>query len=118
MSDTEGRDGKGRFRKGASGNPKGRPRKEKNLSEIVQDFMLDTDPETGESRLKSAIKGLGDAALAGDTEALETLLEYGYGKPEQHVVRNETVRVREVSGQRRGPGKGRCKRSTQDPAPE
>jgi hypothetical protein len=118
MADTDGRDNKGRFRKGASGNPKGRPRKEKDLSEVVRDFMLDADPATGESRLKSAIKDLTDAALAGDTEAFETLLNYGYGKPEQHVVWHETVRVRVASGKRRGSSRSRHTRSTEDPASE
>ena len=63
-SDNTGEQQAGRFRKGQSGNPAGRPRGARNSATLAVEAMLDGEAE---ALTRKAI----DMALAGDTVALK-----------------------------------------------
>ena len=65
-----GRDGKGRFRKGESGNRKGRPNGARNKATEAAELLLDGDGEA-EALIRKAV----ELALEGDAGALRLCLE-------------------------------------------
>ena len=69
------------FKKGVSGNPKGRP-KLPDLSELMGKTLgkVDRDGLTAAERI---LKKLERMAAAGNLKAAEILLDRGYGKPKQ-----------------------------------
>ena len=73
--------GKGRpFKKGQSGNPKGRPPKGYSITEMMKE-MLNAQPE-----IKKAIgQRIAKKALEGDITAIKTLWQYMDGMPQQYV---------------------------------
>src|SRR5207245_11470858 len=64
------RDGKGRFRKGESGNRKGRPNGARNKATEAAELLLDGDGEA-EALIRKAV----ELALEGDAGALRLCLE-------------------------------------------
>jgi hypothetical protein len=70
-SDNTGEQQAGRFTKGQSGNPAGRPRGSRNAATLAAEAMLDGEAE---ALTRKAI----DMALAGDTVALKLCLERIY----------------------------------------
>ncbi len=65
------------FKKGQSGNPKGRP-KLPDLTEVISE-------ELGDKGFNEIIKTLHKMAKKGNTKAAEILLDRGYGKPPQDI---------------------------------
>ena len=72
------RDETGKFKKGQSGNPKGRPR----VADVFRDRCRDFMSDEGWEKLKSiAING----KKKDQFRALELIAAYAYGKPKQGV---------------------------------
>jgi len=72
-----GKDNLKPFKKGQSGNPKGRP-KLPDLTEVISE-------ELGQKGYNEIIAKLHKMAKAGHTRAAEILLDRGYGKPKQEI---------------------------------
>ena len=70
------------FKKGQSGNPKGRP-KLKPLREYIEEIM--TDEKEGKTAMEDVILTLHAKAAKGDIRAIDLLLAYTYGKPKQQM---------------------------------
>ena len=79
MSVKTGEQQAGRFRKGRSGNPAGRPRGSRNTATLAVEAMLDGEAE---ALTRKAI----DLALAGDTVALKLCLERIYPARKDRAV--------------------------------
>jgi len=77
----------GRFQKGCSGNPRGRPKRAEDFVEMIQEHLATTGPGR-KTRLQALIERL-------EKDDPKTLLAYAFGKPiERHDVRVE----QEVAG--------------------
>lgn len=70
------------FKKGQSGNPKGRP-KLPNLKEAISKVLADGDGDL--SVLDHIIIALAKKAAKGDVRAAQELLDRGYGKSKQVI---------------------------------
>lgn len=77
---SEERDKQGRFVKGQSGNPSGRPKENNFKKELVAVLEKEKDGVTDAQRI---ISGLIERAIDGDTRAATLLFEYAYGKPDR-----------------------------------
>ena len=86
------------YKKGQSGNPKGRPKGSKNRSTIARHW-LDVNqnlknPLTGESEKMSQedlmTLALIKKAREGDVNAYKALMDSGYGSPLQQIEQNQT----------------------------
>lgn len=80
-------DGKGGWQPGQSGNPKGRPRKEESLTDLLRDEALLEDVKDGEgyvTRKQALSKKLWSMALGGDMCAIRYVYDRIDGKPEQY----------------------------------
>ncbi len=71
------------FKKGQSGNPKGRPRKLPELDTILADVL--GEETGGVSAAEAILKKLMQLARRGNIRAAELLLDRGYGKATQRV---------------------------------
>lgn len=80
------------WKKGQSGNPKGRPKKLPHLEELLAD-ILGEDKE-GITAAEAILRALRAKATKGDIRAAEVLLERAYGKAKQGI---------ELSGTNEGP---------------
>lgn len=69
---------KGRFVKGQSGNPKGRPKKLPDLNKLLIEILA--DEKDGRSALEAMLMAMRNKAIKGDTKAFETLIDRAYGK--------------------------------------
>ena len=81
------RDENGRFLPGKSGNPKGRPRKQKTLTDILAKHGRKRDVKDGEkniSRKEALAKKLWAMALGGDVIAIKYIYDRIDGKPDQY----------------------------------
>lgn len=81
------------WRKGQSGNPKGRPALP-DIREALAEVLA--EPVEGMPSLYAVLRALRDRAVSGDVRAAEVLLDRSFGKPTQHadVTSNGTaVRV-------------------------
>lgn len=82
------RDERGRFPKGVSGNPNGRPPKGYSITETIRE-MMDEQPE-----IKRALGSkILESALKGDMTAIKLLWSYMDGMPKQEIdqtVKNTT----------------------------
>lgn len=74
------RDEKGRWLKGASPNPTGRPKKDMSLTEIVRKALKAKREKEGITIAQQLIEVLIEKALAGDKDAINILLDRGFGK--------------------------------------
>lgn len=74
------------FKKGKSGNPKGRPRKLPSLDILLADILGYEMGEPEESaKAKKILEALYDKAVKGDTRAADIMLERAYGKAKQSI---------------------------------
>jgi len=83
---------KGRFVKGQSGNPKGRPKKLPDLEALLISVLGDIKDD--KSAMEAILMTLRAKAVKGDIRAVEVLLERAYGKVKEVVdlnSRGETV---------------------------
>jgi hypothetical protein len=71
-----------RFKKGQSGNPKGRP-KLPDISEALAKILA--DEKDGRTALEQTLLALRAKAVRGDIRAAEALLDRAFGKPKQSV---------------------------------
>ena len=78
------RDKKGRFVEGISGNLEGRP-KERAVSEILREYLEGEDPDRKVERKKALVEKLYKMSIAGEVQAIRTLLAYSDGLPLQRV---------------------------------
>ena len=72
-----------RWKKGESGNPKGRPRKLPELHVLLADVL--GEEKDGISAAEAILKSIRAKAAKGDTRAAELLLDRAYGKPKQSI---------------------------------
>jgi hypothetical protein len=71
-----------KFKKGQSGNPKGRPRLP-DLSEAVAKVLA--DEKDGKSALEAVFMALRAKAVKGDVRAIQELLDRAYGRSKMHT---------------------------------
>ena len=76
-----------KFKKGESGNPKGRPPKLPDLHILLAN-VLGKENKDGLTAAEEILMALHAKAKKGDTRAAELLLDRGYGKPKQTVDQN------------------------------
>lgn len=72
-----------KFKKGQSGNPKGRPKKIPEIEEMLADVLGKVT--NGRTAAKGILTALLKKASKGDIRAAELLLDRAYGKPKTHV---------------------------------
>lgn len=77
------------FKKGVSGNPKGRPKKIPNIDVLLADILGSDDDDKSEA--KAVLKSLLTQAKRGNVRAIEVLLERAYGKPKQTIDNNVKI---------------------------
>ena len=70
-----------KFKKGQSGNPKGRPLKLPALDKLMADVL--GEEKDGITAGEAILKALRAKATKGDVRAAEVLLDRAYGKPKQ-----------------------------------
>jgi hypothetical protein len=78
---------KHKFKKGQTGNPKGRP-KLPDLKEAMAKVMA--EEKDGMTALEAILKALRMKAAKGDVRAAQELLDRGYGKALQFIDNNNT----------------------------
>jgi hypothetical protein len=76
------------FKKGQSGNPKGRPLKLPALDKLMADVL--GEEKDGITAGEAILKALRAKATKGDVRAAEVLLDRAYGKPKQTQETNIT----------------------------
>jgi hypothetical protein len=69
------------WKKGQSGNPKGRPKKLPDLKEVLINVLAET--KEGKMAIEAILMAMRSKALKGDVRAAELLLDRGYGKAKQ-----------------------------------
>lgn len=77
-----------KFKKGQSGNPKGRPKKLPHLEELLADVL--GEEKDGIEAAKAILMALRAKATKGDVRAAEVLLDRAYGKAKQVIDANIT----------------------------
>lgn len=70
-----------KFKKGQTGNPKGRPKKLPELHVLLADVL--GEEKDGISAAEAILKSIRAKAAKGDVRAAELLLDRAYGKPKQ-----------------------------------
>lgn len=70
------------FKKGQSGNPKGRPKKIPELDKLLADVL--GEEKDGVEAAKAILMALRAKATKGDVRAAEVLLDRAYGKARQY----------------------------------
>ena len=82
-----------RFKKGQSGNPKGRP-KLPDIKDAVAKIL--SDEKEGKNALDAILSAMRSKATKGDVRAAEFLIDRGYGKPNQKVENtgNQSLTIR------------------------
>lgn len=70
------------FKKGQSGNPKGRPPKGHSITDMMKHMLAETDPDVKEKIGKAILK----KAEKGDTTAIKLLWNYMDGMPPQDIT--------------------------------
>lgn len=79
------------FKKGQSGNPKGRPKKIPELPKLLAGVL--GDEKNGMTAAEAILKSLLKKALSGDVRAAEVLLARGYGLPTQNMVVDGDMKI-------------------------
>ena len=80
-----------KFKKGQSGNPKGRP-KLPDISEALKKVL--NEEKDGIKALDAVLKSLRNKAIKGDVRAIQELLDRAYGKSKQfidHTTKGESL---------------------------
>lgn len=85
---------KTQFKKGQSGNPKGRP-KLPDLKEALENILGET--KDGKTALDAIFMALRAKAAKGDVRAAELLMDRAYGKSKQTIDMNASVEVKDIS---------------------
>jgi len=82
-----------KFKKGQSGNPKGRPKKLPQLDILLADVL--GEEQNGITAAEALLKKLRSEAMKGNIRAIELLLDRAYGKAKQTIeqVSNEPVKI-------------------------
>ena len=75
-----------RWKKGESGNPKGRPKKIPELRELLANVL--GDQKDGKTAAEAILMALRNKAIKGDVRAAELLLDRAYGKARQDFDMN------------------------------
>jgi len=73
------------WKKGKSGNPKGRPKKGLAISDIFQDFLMEEDEDQKANRLNVIMCKAYDLAKEGSIAHTNFLADRGFGKPVQQT---------------------------------
>jgi hypothetical protein len=84
------------FKKGQTGNPKGRPKKIPELRELLANVL--GDEKDGKSAAEAILMALRNKAIKGDVRAAELLLDRAYGKVKQEVETNPQELKITISG--------------------
>jgi len=90
---------KHRFKKGQTGNAKGRPPKLPALDELMNKVMGEMG-ESGLTAMEAILKAQRTKAAKGDTRAAELLLDRAYGKSKQeidHTTKGEKIEFNQIS---------------------
>lgn len=74
---------KHKWKKGQTGNPKGRPKKIPELKEILANVL--GDEKDGKTAAEAILMGLRAKAIKGDVRAAELLLDRAYGKAKSEL---------------------------------
>jgi hypothetical protein len=80
------------FKKGQSGNPKGRPKKIPDLMVLLANVLGDTKNDL--TAAEHILNALRKKALAGDVRAAEMLLDRAYGKPKQPTENTTDLNIK------------------------
>lgn len=79
------------FKKGESGNPKGRPHKLPEIDALVAEIL--GEDKDGITAAKAILMKLRAKATSGDLRAAEMLLDRAYGKPKQSIDNNTNMSI-------------------------
>lgn len=74
---------KGKWKKGQSGNPAGRPKKIPELRELLANVLGDS--KDGKTAAEAILMALRTKAVRGDVRAAELLLDRAYGKAAMNI---------------------------------
>lgn len=72
-----------KYKKGQSGNPKGRPRKLPEIRQVIDEVL--GEEKDGMTAAEAIFKKWRQMAMQGNIKAAELLLAYAYGRPVQRV---------------------------------
>ena len=72
------------FKKGQSGNPKGRPKKDKCIPEILRRITAEND-KSGVTKLNLILNNVVNEAIKGDTWSIQFIADRMEGKPAQVI---------------------------------
>ncbi len=93
---------KGTFKKGMSGNPKGRPPKEFALNEYIRDMANQTHDDSKKTMLEAVVSKVYEEALKGNMTAVSYLSDRVLGKPSQSIAvrdaTDEPIKVFDIDG--------------------
>ena len=91
-----------RFKKGTSGNPKGRPPKEFALNDHIREIANQPIGKTKKTMLESVVNTVYQEALSGNMTAVNFLADRILGKPSQSIgikdVSDEPIKVFDIDG--------------------
>ena len=79
------------WKKGASGNPKGRPKMNHSIAEQVRMIGAEIPSKSKDTRMRSILLRLFRDARNGKTAAAQVLLDRAYGKPAQPIGGSEDL---------------------------
>ncbi len=85
----------GRFQKGQSGNPAGKPKGARHFSTLIREAITRVAEDTGTSDDKEIVKALVEKAKKGDLKAIDTVLDRVDGKAEQTINLEGELRTEE-----------------------
>lgn len=80
------------FKKGVSGNPKGRPRGGNRVVRDVLERVHESDPQ-GRTNAELIILSMRKQALLGSVHAAQWLWDRGYGKPKESIEHEVTNKI-------------------------
>lgn len=74
-----------KYKKGQTGNPNGRPSIVNNIKNYIREALSEKIPGSDTTKLEVLTQKLLYMAGKGNMKALELVMAYGYGKPQQNV---------------------------------
>jgi len=91
-----------RFKKGTSGNPKGRPPKEFALNDHIREIANQPIGKTKKTMLEAVVSKVYEEALGGNMTAVSFLSDRILGKPSQSIgikdISEEPIKVFDIDG--------------------